>query len=87
MLSINENPLFLDESIEGWEDATIDIWSVVKVAKKQLNSGLYAPEEAYQEVKAVLHKYQPWGAENPVAKLATAELFCHNTKMDPYIFV
>jgi hypothetical protein len=81
----NSNPFELYSSMSGWREASVDIEAVIKVAKRQVAKGV-DPQRAYREVRAVLHKYSPWGAADTEPRWAAADLFCQGTDMDPSDF-
>lgn len=80
-----QNTFELYEAEPGWEEATNDIKSIIKVAKIQVKNGV-DPQVAYKEVKAVLHKYSPWGAEDSEPEQVAAKLFCKGLDLDPCDF-
>ena len=82
---MNNNPLDLYESIPGWEEASKDIISIIKIARYEYVKTNDATE-AYREVKAVLHKYSPWGSMDSEPEWAAAKMFCKGFDLDPSDF-
>ena len=82
---MNNNPLDLYESISGWEEASKDIISIIKIARMEYVKTNDATE-AYREVKAVLHKYSPWVATDSEPEWAASKMFCKGFDLDPSDF-
>ena len=80
-----KNIFQLYESEPGWEEATIDIQAVIKIAKRKVFEG-EDPNTAFKEVDAVLRKYSPWGACDSEPEWAAAKMFCQGTDLDPSDF-
>jgi hypothetical protein len=70
------NPLNLRESEHGWEQASHDILAILKIAQREYEENKKDANEAYKEVKAVLRKYQPWGACDTEPAWYCARTFC-----------
>jgi hypothetical protein len=70
------------ESVPGWEQATIDIEAIIKIARKQVFDGVDV-KTAYKEINAVMHKYDAWGTGDTEPRWAAAKMFCKGTDLDP----
>ena len=82
-MNIDDNPLELYSSMEGWKEATQDILAIVKIARREHFEGKDA-KEAYKEVNKVLNKYQPWGANDSEPRWHCAKIFCRGfSELDP----
>jgi len=81
---MTDNPLELYESEPGWKEATQDILSVIKIARREYQTKKKDADEAYKEVSAVLRKYEPWGAGDSEPCWAAARIFCRGfPELDP----
>lgn len=79
------NPFELYRPMPGWKEASIDIEAVIKVAKIKV-AKLEDPMLAYNEIRAVLHKYSPWGATDGPPTMIACQIFCEGTDLDPNEF-
>jgi len=77
---MNNNPFSLYESVDGWQEATNDIAGVIKAQVNLVNRGKIDIEDAVKEIRAVLHKYEPWGATNTKPRHIVVSQFHNGVK-------
>ena len=59
---MRDNPYCLYASLCGMTDATNDIDAVIRAQVNLVKAGKIDPTDGWVEIRAVLRKYEPWGA-------------------------
>lgn len=58
---MRDNPFCLYSTLAGMTDATNDIDGVIKAQVNLVKAGKIDAMDGWQEIRAVLRKYEPWG--------------------------
>lgn len=80
---MNSNPFCLYESVEGWQEATNDIAGVMRAEINLVNAGKKDAKDGWKEIRAVLRKYDAWGALDTEPRNICAHRFGRSTWTDP----
>lgn len=80
------NPFSLLET-EGWQESSQDIISVIRTEINLVNQGKKDAADGWKEIRAVLRKYQPWGATDCEPRHLAASTFGRSTGTDPETWI
>lgn len=71
---MNDNPFSLYDD-PGWQEASNDIASVIKAQVNLVKQNKIDAADGWKEIRAVLRKYQPWGANDSASREEAHDTF------------
>lgn len=80
---MNDNPFSLYESVEGWQEATNDIAGIMRAQINLVRQNKIDAADGWKEIRAVLRKYEPWGAMDTEPRYICAHRFGRSTGTEP----
>jgi hypothetical protein len=83
MTTMRDNPYCLYSTLAGMTDATNDIDAVIRAQVNRVKAGKIDPTDGWMEIRAVLRKYEPWGAMDTEPRNICAHKYGRSTGTEP----
>jgi hypothetical protein len=84
---MNDNPFSLYSTLQGMTDASNDIAAVIRAQYNLVKQGKIDPADGWKEIRAVLRKYEAWGALDTEPRNICAHRYARLTGTDPETWI